>query len=314
MTTGSRARSGRVIFAATVSAAIAASVASPVAAVSSERPAPGAKYVALGSSYAAGGGLAPADPTDPGGVCGRSLSAYPALVAQALDLNLVNSSCGGATIDNVTSVPQQVVTQTGVHAIPPQMQALDEETELVTVTVGGNDVGYVTSLMAQSCLGDLATNPESEFGNALKSYGICNVPAEEHVRAALAGLEQEFVEMVQAIKTRAPRARVLVVDYLTVLPANGATCDVLPIPKDRQKFLIEVARDMGLATRHAAQRTGVELVAMSQNSRKHDVCSREPWVTGYDPSRAFNMMHPNEAGQAAVAAAVVRQLSIAATR
>ena len=74
------------------------------------------------------------------------------------------------------------------------------------------------------------------------------------------------------------------------------------------RLLLGVARGMNIATKHAAQRTGAELVPVSQDSRNHDVCSREPWTSGYGALQACNMMHPNKAGQTAVAAAVVRQL------
>ena len=70
-----------------------------------------------------------------------------------------------------------------------------------------------------------------------------------------------------------------------------------------------MARELSLATKHAAQQTGAEFVAASKISRNHDACSSEPWVTGYEATlgfeHVFTSMHPNVAGHAAVAQAVV---------
>ena len=97
----------------------------------------GAKYVALGSSYAAGPGI----PTQSGGVCTRSSHNYPNLVAAKLKLSLVDVSCSGATTANVLTTSQ------GTN--PPQIDAVTSDTSLVTFTVGGNDIGYTAT--AFSC-------------------------------------------------------------------------------------------------------------------------------------------------------------------
>src|SRR5690349_11030162 len=84
--------------------------------------------------------------------------------------------------------------------------------------------------------------------------------------------------LVHAVRERAPQARVVLVDYLTVIPENCKPCAAVPIPQERQKFLLEVARKLSIATELASQRIGVELVAASKVSRGHDACSTEPWV------------------------------------
>src|SRR5262245_7284176 len=89
----------------------------------------GGTYVALGSSIASGFGISEQS-TD----CGRSNRNYPNLVAARLDLTLTDVTCGAATIPNVVDAAQ------GTH--PPQIEALTADTDLVTVTVGGNDIAY----------------------------------------------------------------------------------------------------------------------------------------------------------------------------
>ena len=71
---------------------------------------------------------------------GRSARNYPHLVAERLGLDLVDVTFSGATTANVLTDRQ--------HGAPPQIEALDGSEELVTVTIGGNDAGYVPLLMA----------------------------------------------------------------------------------------------------------------------------------------------------------------------
>ena len=97
--------------------------------------APGDRYVALGSSIASGFGIS-VQSTD----CGRSNRNYPNLVAARYRLELIDVTCGAAVIPNVVDTPQ------GTH--PPQITALTPDTKLVTVTVGGNDIGYNATALA----------------------------------------------------------------------------------------------------------------------------------------------------------------------
>ena len=57
-----------------------------------------------------------------------------------LGLDLVDVTYSGATTANVLTDPQ--------NGAPPQVDALDGSEDLVTVTIGGNDAGYVPLLMA----------------------------------------------------------------------------------------------------------------------------------------------------------------------
>lgn len=275
----------------------------PVHASPPQVPSPGSTYVAMGSSYAAGGGLAPLDGD---GFCGRSAVAYPNLIARALRLNLVNAACGGATTANLLTTPQTVQGPSGSTTVPAQIDAVTSDTALVTITIGGNDVSYISALNAESCLADLAADPTSEYSLILQQYGVCTPPDPAAVAAALGTLQNRIIDTVRAVQAKAPAARIVLVDYLTVLPANGKPCAVMPIGKQKQQEIQRLARDLSAATKQAAHATGVQFAAASSASSGHDVCSRSPWVTGYVPEP--NMMHPNAAGHTAVAALVIREL------
>src|SRR5580693_1936957 len=121
----------------------AAATSSP-AAVPASTPTPGPRaenvlrgpYVALGDSYAAGLGVP--EQTGATAGCGQSTSSYPFLVARSLRLDLTDMSCSSATIPDMTAAQP-----TGDGTNPAQLSALSSGTALVTVSIGGNDIGLV---------------------------------------------------------------------------------------------------------------------------------------------------------------------------
>src|SRR3954454_3706591 len=185
-------------------------------------------YVALGSSFASGPGI---DPVLDAG-CGRSGSNYAHLVADRLGYDLVDITCGGATADNVLDVPQELLTG---GTVPPQLEAVGPDADLVTITVGGNDVDYLLTLLRCSYRVDPGGAPEE----AGPFFGTPIDPAA--VDAALAALPGTLVALVAAVGGRAPRARVLLVDYLTILPEDGG-CPSLPMTDDDRRFFAGIGR------------------------------------------------------------------------
>ena len=97
------------------------------------------KYVALGDSYTAVGDLL--QPSDGPLGCFRSTVNFPHDLASALHVaDLVDASCGGAVTSDMTG-PQSVIGGTN----PAQFDSLTPDTDLVTVGIGGNDIGSATS-------------------------------------------------------------------------------------------------------------------------------------------------------------------------
>ncbi|MGY1643520.1 SGNH/GDSL hydrolase family protein [Geodermatophilus sp. SYSU D00703] len=248
------------------------------------------RYVALGSSFAAGPGIEPV--LHPG--CGRSGANYPRLVAERLGLDLVDVSCGGATLASVVRTPQVLL---GGGTVPPQIDAVDERTDLVTLTVGGNDVEYLLTMLR--CSYRVAPEPAPASARALLGAPVDRAAVER----ALAGLAVELTAAVAAVGERAPRARVVLVDYLTVLPAHA--CPALPMDDADLAFCRGIAEQLEAATATAARAAGADLVRASAASRDHWVCSAEPWVTGWRfgdvAAGGVVPYHPNAAGMRAVA-------------
>jgi lysophospholipase L1-like esterase len=248
----------------------------------------GARYVAIGSSFASGPGLAPM--SDP--ACGRAQAGYPALVAVELDLALENVSCAATTTDNVLTKPHD----TGTDTRAPQGAAVTVGTRLVTMTIGGNDVGYATLLDDLACV-DNGTCPGAR-------------PDRAGVESALDTVVDRLVATVDTVRERAPRARVLLVTYPRIVPPSG-TCPEIVLTEQSAEFAGDVGRRLDEAFTVAARRSGAVLVDVYAASAGHDACAADPWVGGwlpYDNPGGVRAFHPTEAGMRAVADLVVRAI------
>lgn len=251
------------------------------------------RYVALGSSMAAGPGIRPRAKGAPW-AAGRSARNYPHLVAARLGLDLVDVTYSGATTANVLHESQL--------GAPPQVSALTGSEELVTVTIGGNDVGYVPMLYAAGLPRPVRKLPL--LGKALRAQ--LNPRAHDE---ALEKVGTSLEEVGRTLRSRAPHAKVLFVDYLTLLPPPGVPAR--PLSDSDVATGRRVADTLVRLTAEAAVATGCGLVRAAEHSRAHHAWSAEPWTTRFGlplPGRPAPL-HPNEAGMRAVADLIVAQLT-----
>jgi lysophospholipase L1-like esterase len=245
------------------------------------------RYVALGSSMAAGPGIRPAAPGAPFR-SGRSARNYAHLLAQRLSLDLVDVTFSGATTANVLTERQR--------GAAPQIEALDGSEELVTITIGGNDVGYVPLLMAASLPGLARRLPP-----------VRELLDRDARRKALDGIGDALHAVGTAVRRRAPRARVMFVDYLTLLPTAGASA--APLSAEHTELGRFVAARLEEATAEAGQATGCEVVRAGQASRDHHGWSADPWTVAAGCPLPWRPtpFHPNAAGMRAVAELIAKQ-------
>jgi lysophospholipase L1-like esterase len=286
----------RSIFA--LASLLAASCAPLPNAVSSVSPS--ARYVAMGSSYASGPGVTQAaDARDPR--CTRSNDNYARQVARELKLELVDVSCGGATTKHVRE---------GWNELAPQIDALTADTALVTVTIGGNDLGYVGRLFSASCAGEPTDATKAACaGMRARAGSAPPLPAEPDA-ASWSATEAGLAAIAAEVRNRSPRARLVFVEYLTVVP-DGALCATLPLSPSGAQVARETSKRLARLTEAVAKRTGAEVLRATAMSRGHDACAKEPWVTGFIPAvqgGTFVPYHPNLAGMTAVAEALVAKL------
>ena len=249
------------------------------------------RYVALGSSMAAGPGIRPSADGAPFRA-GRSARNYPHLVADKLGINLVDVTYSGATTANVLTDSQ--------HGAPPQVDALDGSEDLVTVTIGGNDAGYVPLLMA-------AGLPRVARSLPLVGGRLRELLDPTLRDRALVEVAESLKEVGRVLRLRSPRAKVLFVDYLTLLPPVGAAP---PLPGVDVALGRRIADTLERLTGEAAADTGCEWVRVAEASREHHAWSERPWTmkpTKFGlplPGRPAPL-HPNAEGMRAVAGLVV---------
>lgn len=243
------------------------------------------RYVALGSSMAAGPGITPRVAGSPV-AAGRSARNYAHLTAATLGLDLVDVTYSGATTANILREPQR--------GAPPQIDALDGTEELITVTIGGNDVGYVPLLVAASLPSFARSLPV--LGGALRE-SLDPVARER----ALDTVGESLREVGQTLRARAPHARILFVDYLTLLPPPGVPAR--PLPGDVADLGRHIADRLARITAQAARDTGCEVVGAALASRDHHAWSPEPWTVGAGLPLPWRPapFHPNADGMRAVA-------------
>ncbi len=120
---------------------------------------------------------------------------------------------------------------------------------------------------------------------------------------------ESLKEVGRTLRERAPEARVLFVDYLTLLPPPGTAAP--PLSDADVATGRHVAAELARATAEAAADTGCELVRVAEHSTAHHAWSADPWTTGFGvpvPGRPAPL-HPNAAGMRAVADLVVAQVS-----
>jgi len=249
-----------------------------------------ANYVALGDSYAAGP-LIP-NPLSPLG-CLKSDHNYAHLAAPSIGLELRDASCSGATTVDMTQ-PQEV--EFGQN--PPQFDSLDASTQVVSLTIGGNDIGF--SEVAESCI---TLNPFSTPCKDKYDAGGHDQLAERIEQTA-----PKVAAVLQGIHTRAPNARVFVVNYPAIFPETGFGCwPQEPIGFGDVPYLrsTEQRLDQMLATQAAAN--GAALVDWYKASIGHDSCksSSTRWVEPLIPGELAAPIHPNKAGMQGAANVLV---------
>lgn len=257
----------------------------------------GAHYVSLGSSFAAGAGIGPVKPGTPPR-CSRTENNYATLLAARLGLTLDDQGCGGATSGHVTGPWNE---------LPAQIDAVTVDTRLVTLTIGGNDLNYVGTLFMAGCdpVAGLTVQGQTMPCAALRA------PTEANFARAESGLRA----IAQQVRTRAPLARLVFVQYVTLLPAQP--CPATAISPEGAALARSIAARLATITATVARDAGADLLATDQLSRGHTPCDPQPWAKGRpDPAdpRPGAPWHPNAAGHAAIAAELAGILAKPAPR
>ncbi|UGQ12010.1 SGNH/GDSL hydrolase family protein [Yinghuangia sp. ASG 101] len=268
-------------------------------------------YVALGDSYTAAPGIT-APSGDPVG-CDRSSENYPALVARRLNLagaDFRDVSCSGATLADLSAAQD---TDDGSN--PPQMAALTAATRLVTLGIGGNDIGF--SAMIKKCV-----TAGVLYHAAGGAKNLPDAPCEKQYTPSKGGTDQVDAKIRTAgehlattlgeIRQRAPQARVYVVGYPAILPSDNHDCGrEMGLAPGDVAFLRGKEQRLNTMLRQQAEGAGVVYVDTYRPSEGHDACSApdERWIEPLIPHNPAAAVHPNGRGEQGMADAVLRALT-----
>ena len=236
-----------------------------------------ATYVARGDSFAAGNGTGVPD-LDP--TCRRSSLAYAPLVAAErprTDLRFV--ACSGADTGTV---------------LDNQISSLDRGTDFVTLSVGGNDVGF--GEVAKVCV----AGTEAQ----------CLLAAQESAFAATAQLPGRLDAVYAAVGDRVRKAEVVVVGYPRFFPLNfpegfdsfSPFDSTRPCPNAFGVTAGEAAALNGLTDTlnkviaDRATAAGFTYLSPVEAFTGHDMCASDPWVNGVLVPDLLDAYHPSRAG------------------
>lgn len=216
-------------------------------------------YVALGDSYAAGVGA----PAYLDATCLRSTGGYPSLLAAADSLSpFTFNACSGATTADL---------------LANQLTGLDKTTKVVTVTIGGNDLGF------SSGLGTCMQGTDADCATVVAA-------AETFARQTLPG---RLDTVYAAVKKAAPRAAVVVTGYAHFFETSATDCAAVPPASLTKRVALNEAVDVLDATiKQRATRAGARFADVRGAFASHGLCGDDPWLHGLDAT-AF---HPNADG------------------
>lgn len=226
----------------------------------------GTRYVALGDSYSSGVGAG--SYISSSGSCLRSTKAYSQLWANAhAPASYVSVACSGATTATVTN---------------SQLSALSSTTTLVSISVGGNDVGFATVM--QDCVLYGTTTCVNEVNNA-----------ESQARTVLPG---RLANLYSAIHSRSPYAKVVVLSYPRFYDTSVWYC--IGLSSTSRKKINEGADVLDSVIQQASSAAGFTFADVrSRFAAGHEICDgSNSWLHSVDWSNIVQSYHPTANGQA----------------
>ncbi|MFD3477759.1 SGNH/GDSL hydrolase family protein [Streptomyces sp. NPDC058695] len=250
------------------------------------------RYVALGDSYSSGLGIP--DEVEPN--CGRSDSNYPSLVAEALlAVSVTDVTCAGADTSHMAG-PQD--------SAPPQLDALRPDTTLVTLGIGGNDLGLQE--VGTRCVLVAYLDPN---GSPCKtSYTLLGT---DEIRSRINTTAPKIDAILQEIHARSPQAKVLLVGYPAIMPDDGSACrDAIPFAAGDFAWFRDKEKELNSMLSQQASVYGATFVNTYSPSVGHDACKAEGvrWIEPKETPEAAGF-HPNAAGHRSMAAEVLARIN-----
>ena len=247
-------------------------------AVAFELTSPGlqSQYVAMGDSYSSGQGDPPFT-NDSSDGCNRSVEGYPIKLVNPDSTiyrgQLAFVACSGATTTDVLQ---------GRDGEPAQTTWLSASTQLATITIGGNDVGFGPIL--RGCV----------------TFGPCGSSGYPTLDAQIQAMQPKLRSLYGRLVVAAPNAQIVVLTYPQILPPNGAGCnptvtgnmssdDISWAYQEWDKF-DTVIKQAALGVPH------VQVLDEEHAFDGHSACDTVPYANGIIATATNNSFHPNWRG------------------
>ncbi|UQX89523.1 SGNH/GDSL hydrolase family protein [Jatrophihabitans telluris] len=253
------------------------------------------RYVALGDSYSAASGNLPPDPAA-APECLRSTVNYPHVIAARTGALLTDVSCGGAETKDYFTAQYQGVAR--------QLDAVPSSTQLVTMTIGGNDSGVFVNAITDCGTAGLST---------LGQGSPCQDKYGSSFHDTITGTTYPaLVKALTAVHAAAPHARIAILSYPWIMPKSGGCFPQMPVATGDVPYLRGIQATLNDAVRRAATATGSIYVDFNAVSEGHDACQAigtrwvEPVLAGTNPV----IVHPNALGEAQLAARTMSVLHL----
>ncbi|ANI93770.1 SGNH/GDSL hydrolase family protein [Dietzia timorensis] len=249
-------------------------------------------YVALGDSYAAVGGR-DAGFSGPE-FCQRSGDNYPSLLLQSYRVSGGEDvTCQGAQVPHLLSPRQTHSADPGSAQIPAQLDSLTQDTDLVALSIGGNDIdfGGIVACYGRSMVTQVASQ--------------CGAELETTTDDALAGLPSALDSVYEGISDRAPQARIIATGYVPLLGEDDDCTQIGAISPEDRAWAADTIDALNDVIEEAAQRHDAEFV-LPARADEHTACAEasERWVDFSGEDTGSFPMHPTPTGHEAVARAV----------
>ncbi|MFG3203609.1 SGNH/GDSL hydrolase family protein [Streptomyces sp. NPDC048192] len=240
-------------------------------------------YVALGDSYSAGSGVVPIDTSNL--ICLRSTANYPHVLAARTGARLTDVTCGAAQTKDFTS--------SQYPGVAPQADAVGADTDLITLTIGGNDNNtFIGAMLACGSAGLLSAGQGSPCKDLYGSSFDDTIDAKTY---------PALKNALRAVRAKAPNARVAVLGYPWITPAEAdPSCFAkLPIASGDVPYVHALQAHLNAVVQRAAEETGATFVDFSQASEGHDACQAAGtrWIEPLLFGQNLVPVHPNALGE-----------------
>ncbi|MFG1603617.1 SGNH/GDSL hydrolase family protein [Actinoplanes sp. NPDC049265] len=218
-------------------------------------------YVAMGDSYSSGVGA-----PGPTGLCLRSPKGYPGLWAAANDPHSYRSvACGGATTDTLRAT---------------QLIGLSGKTDLVTVTIGGNDAGFAPTVISCTVVSDAA----------------CQAVVDNAAVTVREELPAKLDATYRAIKRHAPHAGVYVLGYPILFDVNAPTCGFAGMSIPKRRAINAANAELNALIEDRAEAAGLTFVDVTDEFAGHGICAPANWIHGLVALPPTDSFHPTADG------------------